>query len=72
MNPVKFSKEVKGYKHGVSQRKYFLKWIKKNLGLRAYEMAIKSEKNFKYKERMFERIIKQSKYRNKYSSFSWR
>jgi hypothetical protein len=71
MNPVNFSHETKGRKFGVSQRKYFLKWIKENMGVRDYEMALRQEKVYKKNLTRAQRIKRMSKYRNKFSEYGW-
>ena len=67
MNPIRFSKERKGYKHGVSQRAYFLSWIRERMGEETYAMALDAEKKFMYKSRRLDSIIKNG--RDKYSAF---
>ena len=67
MNPVNFSKEVKGRKFGISQRKFFLNWIKENHGVRDYEVAKDLEKKYKKNLRKAKRFGQMSKYRRQYS-----
>tara|TARA_R110001583_G_scaffold6961_9_gene34837 strand:- start:899 stop:3298 length:2400 start_codon:yes stop_codon:yes gene_type:complete len=68
MNPVNFSKEVKGRKFGVSQRKNFLNWIKINLGQRDYDMAIRLEKKYKKDLIRAKRAMRNQKIRNEISN----
>ena len=63
----RFSKERKGYKNGVSQRAYFLSWIKERMGEETYAMALDAESKFMYKSRRLDSIIRNG--RNKYSAF---
>ncbi len=67
MNPVNFSKEVKGRKFGVSQRQVFLNWIKANHGVRDWEMAKDLERKFKKNLNKAKRLKSFSRYRRLYS-----
>ena len=67
MNPVNFSKEVKGRKFGVSQRNNFLGWIKKNLGQRDYDTAKRLEKEYKKNLARTKRARRNAEFRNKLS-----
>ena len=67
MNPVNFSKEVKGRKFGVSQRNNFLGWIKKNLGQIDYDTAIRLEKEYKKNLARAKRARRNAEFRNKLS-----
>lgn len=67
MNPVNFSHETKGRKFGVSQRGAFLNWIKKNLGKRDYDTAIRLEKEYKKNLARAKRARRNAKWRNKLS-----
>ena len=67
MNPVNFSHVTKGRKFGVSQRGAFLNWIKKNLGERDYDTAIRLEKEYKKNLARAKRARRNAKWRNKLS-----
>ena len=67
MNPINFSKSVKGRDFGISQRKLFLNWIKENHGVRDYTMALELEKKFKKTYNKIKSIKNSISARNKYS-----
>ena len=67
MNPVNFSHVTKGRKFGVSQRGAFLNWIKKNLGQRDYDTAIRLEKEYKKNLARAKRARRNAEWINKLS-----
>ena len=56
MNPLKISDESTG--KNMSKKKMFLNWIKDSLGKDSYKEALKSEKQYKYKMRQLEKLLK--------------
>ena len=69
MNPIDFSEKKEGFPGGLSKKKLFLDWIKDNLGQDTYNMAIKAGDVYGRNRRMVDRIIRESKYKNKYSVY---
>ena len=72
MNPLRISDESTG--RNMSKKRMFLNWIKENLGQDAYKEALKSEKNYKYKMRQLEKLLKRRglwKEKSVYSSLNF-
>ena len=65
MNPLNVSDETK-YKRA-SKRNEFLNWLSKD----NRTLALKLEKEFKYKERAFRRIIRNSRWKRNYSIYTY-
>ena len=68
MNPVRFSHETKN--RTISKRKAFLDWVRKNVGVQAYQTAIKSEKEYEKMMKIAYRVRNSRAYRDTYSVYS--
>ena len=69
MDPINFSHQTK--RRVISKRKAYLNWLRKNIGVDAYQLAIKTEEEFISKRMKMIKIIKLSPtYRDKYSTYS--
>ena len=71
MNPLKISDESTG--KNMSKKRMFLNWIKDSFGQEGYKEALKSEKQYKYKMRHLERLLKRKgvwKEKSVYSSLN--
>ena len=68
MNPVKISDKSTG--RNMSKKKMFLDWVKKNLGQKAYQDVLKSEKNYKFKMRKLEKLVGNKSAFRKHSVYS--